>query len=99
YLAANFCPGKTGCQADFALRGNALLAELDWPEHLLNALCANQIFEIRSDAFAHEFARNLATARSDLSLEVAYARFTRVVTNDFQQAFIGEFELVNSQAI
>ena len=62
YFAANFCPRQASCQTDFAFCGHALLAKLDWSQHLLHALGANQIFKIRSDIFAHEFARYLATA-------------------------------------
>ena len=72
-FAAHLCPGKTGCQADFTFSRNPLLAELDWSKHLLHALGANQILEIRRDVFTHEFPRYFATTRSDLALEIAHA--------------------------
>ena len=76
-----------------------MLPELDRTEHLLHSLRTNFILEISGDGLADKFPRNLSATRTDFALEIAHARLARVVTNDFQNAFVSKFELFSAQAV
>src|SRR5690242_10056043 len=49
--------------------------------------------------FRNELARKLAAARPDLAFEIAHACFTSVMTNDFENAFVGEVKLFELEPV
>ena len=99
HLAAHFRPCQASRQTNFAFCGDTLLAELDRPEHLLHARRANYVLKVRAHAFRDELARHLTAAGAKLAFEIAHAGFARVVADDFQNAFVGEFKLLSAQSV
>src|SRR5215510_10480496 len=92
YLASDLGPRQSSGESDLALRSNALLTKLDWTKHLAHAFGIDRVFRILGRRFGNELARQFAAARTNLTFEIANASFACVVTNHFENAFVGEVE-------
>ena len=96
HFTTNFSPGEAGGQTNFTFGGDALLAKLNRSQHFLRAIRAHYIFRIRSCICGDKLAGHLAAARTNLALQIADPGFARVVSNDFQNSFVAEFELLGA---
>ena len=67
-LTADLGPGQTGCQSHFALRSDALLAELNWSKHLANSYGVNGVFGHFAGLLGNKLARKLAATGANLAL-------------------------------
>src|SRR5207248_7808695 len=86
--SADFCPGKTGYQADFAFFVREHVAEFRHAQELGNSLRVDtyRVFQ----TFLHHLPRYLAADIADFALQIANARFARIGANDFGDRIVGE---------